>query len=193
MLPERKLIFWIVYKAVRKIAKKKKIKVSRNKTVELKGVVKKSSDNELKPVVNGTSSGQKQIGSFGGIVFKVSMSGNNKRKILAMNNVKQDVSGEWASHSVIGGKPKQEFTGPGIRTFDFDILIDAQLGYKPHAIMKKLNKMVEKGKVSKLIIGTHKIGTGKWKLEKVSEEFALIYSDGKLMRANTTLTLSEYF
>ncbi len=176
------------------MAKKKKIKVSRSKTVELKGVVKKSSSNELKPVAAGTTSvsSQKKIASFGGLIFQVAMTDKNM-KILAMNNIKQDVSGEWSSHSVIGGKPKSEFTGSSNRNFDFDIIVDAQLGYKPHSIMKKLNKMVEKGKVSKLFIGTHKIGTGKWKLEKVSEEFALIYANGKLVRANITLTLSEYF
>ena len=171
--------------------KKKKVKVSRTKTVELKAVVKKSNSNNLKPKVVGKDS-QNNIGSFGGIIFQVSLS-KDIIKMLTMNNAKQDVSGEWSNHSVIGGKSKSEFIAPGLRSFDFDIIIDAQYGYKPHSVMKKLNKMVEKGKVSKLMIGTHKIGSGKWKLEKVSEEFGLIYQNGKLLRAKATLSLSEYF
>lgn len=173
--------------------KKKKVTVKRGKTVTLKqGIVKKKNPNVLLK-----SGGNKQIGSFGGLVFRVAglmgEDGRRKRKILSPSDINQEISGEWADHSIIGGKAKSEFLGPGLRSLTFQIVVDVQLGYKPHAILKKINLFVEKGKVDIFVLGTHKIGTGKWKMEKASQAFNLIYNEGQLARATIDVTLSEYF
>lgn len=167
-------------KKSKKTKKSKKVYVKRG--VVLKNVlVKKKSKKKSKYGKTG------QVGSFGGIVFKVS-----SKKTLTMQEPKQEVSGRWESHQIIGSKPKPEFLGPDTRSFEMTVIIDVQLGYKPHKILKKINQLCEKGKVDILVIGTHKIGKYKWKLEKASEAFDLLYSGGELARAKVDLTLSEY-
>lgn len=169
----------------KKKKKKNKLIVCRGKNIAIKVTKKKnrlvtthSSSAKLKPG---------QIGSFGGIIFKVS-----EKKALPMQNIKQEINAKWSLHEILGSKPKAEFSGPELRTFTLDTIVDVQLGYKPHSIIKKMNRLCEKGKVDNLIIGSHKIGAYKWKLEKVSEAFDLIYSGGELARAKLSLTLSEY-
>lgn len=177
--------------------KTKKVKVTRGKTVKVTRDTFKKTISE--PIGRGGGLGNrgkfssasgtgKVIASFGGLVFLV-----NPQKIFPLQNLKQEISGEWGTHDVIGKKARSEFLGPGIRQMTFDVTIDAMLGFKPHSVIKKMNKMVEEGKVSNFMLGTHKIGKGKWKMEKVSEDFSLIYSEGQLVRAKGNITLSEYF
>ncbi len=187
------------------MAKKKikKVKVARGKTVKVTRDTFKKTISEPFGLGGGlgnrgkfaSASGSgtgadagKIIASYGGLIFLV-----NPKKIFPLQNMKQEVSGEWGSHDVIGKKAKAEFLGPGIRQMTFDVTIDATLGIKPHSVIKKMNKMAEEGKVSNFMLGTHKIGKGKWKMEKVSQDFSLIYSGGELVRAKGSVTLSEYF
>ena len=135
----------------------------------------------------GKSGSSRQIASFAGLVFRVS-----EEKALAFKDAKQEIGGRWSSHEIIGSRPKMEFLGPDIRTITLSTIVDVQLGYKPHAVLKKINKMAEEGKVGTIVIGTHKIGKKKWKLEKASEAFSLVYNNGELARAGIELTFSEY-
>lgn len=169
----------------KKKKKAKKKNVGRGKNVLVTTVKKKSGTNVL---VKKTNVEGKQIASYAGLIFLV-----NSSKVLSPKDIKQEVSGEWGDHKIIGARTKSEFLGPGLRQLSFDIVIDVQFGYKPHSVIKKLNQWTEKGKAGNFILGTHKIGTGKWKLEKVSQAFDLIYSAGELARASVGLTLSEYF
>lgn len=181
--------------------KKKKVYAKRGKTIVLKNTIikKKKKTKNMKDVLVGNSSvgGSKQLGSFGGIVFKVvariKPDGTRTKKILTPFDIKQEVAGEWTEHKVIGKKARSEFSSPGLRTLQYSIMVDVQLGYKPHAILKKINQFVEKGKVDIFTLGTHKIGSGKWKMEKASEAFNRVYSGGELARATIDVTLSEYF
>lgn len=179
--------------------KKKKVYVKRGTTVTFKqGFVKGGNiKNVLLKGKNNRGIGNKQIGSFGGLVFRVvsmvGTDGKRVRKILSPSNINQEISGNWADHSIIGKKPKSEFLGPDLRSLTLQIVVDVQLGYKPHAILRKINKFVEEGKVDIFVLGTHKIGTGKWKMEKASEAFNLIYNEGQLARATIDITLGEYF
>lgn len=169
--------------AKKKKKKQKKVYVSRGKNVAA-STTKKKSKTSSKAKVYGKPG---QIGSWGGIVFKVS-----EKKALPMQDIKTEISSKWASHEIIGSKPKAEFEGPELRTFTLSTVLDVQLGYKPHSMMKKIHRLCEKGKVDMLIIGTHKIGGYKWKLEKISEAYDLVYNGGELARVKVDLTLSEY-
>lgn len=170
--------------------KTKKKTVARGKTVVAKSVLKKSATREIvgKVKIPKSKKKEKKIASFGGINFLV-----NSKKVLTPGNIKQETTGKWADHDIIGAKPKSEFQGAGLRQLSFDVVLDARLGVKPHSIIKKMHKMVEDGKIGIFMLGTHKIGKGKWKMEKVSDEFSLIYSAGQLVRATVNVTLSEYF
>ncbi len=177
--------------------KTKKVRVNRSKTVSLKNAVIRKKTSYLKDKLASGSSGSRQIGSFGGIVFRVAAKtrpdGTRTRKILSPSGIRQEVAGEWAEHKVIGKRTRTEFTGPALRTMQYQIVVDVQLGYKPHSILKKINQFVEKGKVDIFTLGSHKIGTGKWKMERASEAFDLVYNGGELARATLDITLSEYF
>lgn len=166
----------------KKKKKKTKYHVARNVVLNTK-IIKK-----IKKVDKATISVKSgQMGSWGGIIFCVS-----EQKILPMQDMEQELNGKWAEHDVIGDKAKSEFQGAELRDFTLTTIADVQFGVKPHAVMKKFNQACEKGKVSNLIIGTHKIGTRPWKLTKVSEGFDLIYSGGELARAKINLTFREY-
>ena len=168
----------------------KKVKVSRKKG---KVLVKKG-----KNIMNATTKkdgtmsnvlikkSNNVVSSFGGIDFFVT-----RETALILSNMKQEVSGKWADHEIIGSKPKSEFLGAGLRSFSFDIMVDVQFGYKPHSIMKKIHSFVEKGKVDKLMIGSHKIGN-KWKMTGASDSFDVVYAGGKLSKATISVTLQEY-
>ena len=105
--------------------------------------------------------------------------------------MKQDVSGKWAEHEVIGLKSKSEFLGADLRSFSFEIMVDVQFGYKPHSILKKIHNLIEKGKVDTLMVGTHKIGS-KWKMTNASDAFDVVYAGGELAKASIAVTLKEY-
>jgi len=81
--------------------------------------------------------------------------------------------------------------GADLRSFSFEIMVDINLGYKPHSILKKIHRLVEKGKVDTLMIGTHKIGS-KWKMTNASDSFDVVYAGGELAKASISVTLKEY-
>lgn len=165
--------------------KKKKVVVMRN-VVVAKKVTKKKSAKKNKPVT-----AHQKIASFGGVMFQIYSTGKT-RKALLPQNMKQVVSSEWSEHKRIGYRAKPEFNGAGRRSYTMTIVIDIQLGYKPHAVLKQLHQYCEKGMVYPLIIGTHKIGKYKWYIRELSDEFNLIYSGGELARAMVDVSMEEY-
>lgn len=168
------------------MAKKKKVKVSRSKAKQV--VIRIFDKNAAvdKVISSKTKSNGNVICSFCGINFFVT-----RKTALIIGNMKQDVSGKWIEHEILGGKPKSEFVGADLRSFSFEIMVDARFGYKPHSIMKKIHQIVEKGKVDKLMIGTHKIGS-RWKMTNASDAFDVVYAGGKVARVTINVTLKEY-
>ena len=168
--------------------KKKKVKVSRSKKgVLVNQVIRQSGQIRDMPVtVYNAQKGRKSICSFCGLNFFVS-----RDTALFLRDLKQEVSGRWTSHEIIGKKSKSEFLGPDMRSLSFEIIIDARFGYKPYTTLKKLQEIVEKGKVDAFYVGTNKIGT-KWKMSKISEEYDVIYHGGKIAKASVNATLEEY-
>ena len=109
------------------------------------------------------------IGNWGTvIVFEVS-----SRKILNFQNLKRSVSGRWKKHSIIGKKPRSEFTGP-------------------ESLISSLEKAAEKGQIEYLYIGGKKIGSKKMYLESISETWNEVWNNGELVKATVSLTFSEY-
>ena len=167
--------------------KKTVIRVKRYVTVT-KTVVKKPKDHAK----NKHSGSSKVIGSFADVKFQVKTTKEGKLKVLTPNDIEQTVSSNWVEHQIIGRKfPKTEFVGANIRTMTMTIVVDRMLGQNPHSVMHKLNKFCEEGGVSKLTIGSHKIGN-KWKIQEMSEAFDRIYSKGQLTKATLNLTLAYY-
>ena len=129
-----------------------------------------------------------KIGNLGNlIVFEVS-----SKKVLTFNNMQQTVSGRWAQHEPIGGKPVSEFLGPGQRKITLQIFISAMHGVKPRKTIEKLETAAENGEHYPFIVGEKKIGKNEWVVESISETWGETISGGKLLSAHLTLTLSEY-
>ena len=58
--------------------------------------------------------------------------------------------------------------------------------------LNKIEKAVEKGTANYLIIGKNKIGSGKWIITKISEEFDKIYANGAISKIKLTIDIKEY-
>lgn len=128
-----------------------------------------------------------KVGSWGKIVFEVS-----RAKLLSFNNFSRSVETRWNEHEIIGKKPKSEFAGPGLDNGSLEIVLDAQLGIKPMDTLNKIEKAVEKGTANYLIIGKNKIGSGKWIITKISEEFDKIYANGAISKIKLIIDIKEY-
>lgn len=127
------------------------------------------------------------VGKYGDIVFET-----NDKRILAFNKFSQNVSGRWSSHAVIGKKEKSEFNGPGKRKVTFNMTFCAELGVRPHDMLKKLEDIVENGKVDYLVIGGRAVGENRFSVTSINETWDIVLSGGELARASVSVTLEEY-
>lgn len=129
-----------------------------------------------------------KVGSWGkDIVFSV-----DDKKVFSPSTIERSGSARWASHEIIGSKPKSEFLGPGIDQIQMDITLDINFGIKPIKMIEKLKKAKDTGKVNTLMIGTNKIGSYKWLIESMSDKWETVYSKGQLAKAKVSLTFKEF-
>lgn len=115
----------------------------------------------------------------------------NANKVLTFSDFKLTAGGRWASHGIIGKKPKQEFLGPDLRTVTMKIRVDAQHGVKPFKTLKAIRDASEAGTLEYLYIGGKKICECKVHIVSVSENWDEIWSKGELIRADVSVTFSE--
>lgn len=127
------------------------------------------------------------IGKYGDVIFETS-----DKRILAFNNLSQNVTGRWSSHTVIGKKEKAEFNGPGKRKITFKMTFCATLGIRPREMLEELENIVENGKVDYLVIGGRAIGENRFAMTSISETWGTVYSGGELAKASVSVTLEEY-
>ena len=129
-----------------------------------------------------------KVGAFGSsLVLRVS-----DRKVLTFQNMKREITGQWGSMERIGKKPLPVFQGPALQTMTLEIVLDASLGVKPRAMLKKIEKLVERGTAEILVIGKKRVGENAWVIKKSSESWARVLQRGELLRAKVGLTLQEY-
>lgn len=128
-----------------------------------------------------------QIGTFGGVVFSVS-----SQKILTPRDIKHTITSSWASHSIIGQKPKVEKTGNALQKITFTVVLDAQHGVKPRTSFNTLKNMCDSGTISYFIIGSTVVGSCQWRITSLTEAYDTVLSKGELSRATINITLEEY-
>lgn len=128
------------------------------------------------------------VGNFGSkIVFETS-----DRKILTFSGLTKKVSGEYAKHSVVGQKDRTEFTGPGIISINFKIMLDVTLGIRPREVMDRIEEAVESGETEYLVIGGRPLSRNKFYILSVSEAFDVVMSHGEIARATLNISMEEY-
>lgn len=87
------------------------------------------------------------IGCYAGLIFTVS-----SWRVLTPDNITGSTSSNWATHSVIGGKDKSEYTGPGLKSYQFEIQLVSKLGVNPRKIFDALMKHCEAGTIDYFIL-----------------------------------------
>lgn len=163
----------------KKVKLKSKIKVSKKKAGRIVRVNGRDFD-EL-----GLSG---RIGQWGGDI-RFSVSG---RKQLSFRDMKRTSSARWASHNIIGKRPKTEFLGPGMDEVTLEIVLSAEMGVRPRSEMAKFRSACKKGEVHYLYINGKKVCRNKMAITAVSESWDEIWSQGELARAAVAVTFSEY-
>lgn len=129
-----------------------------------------------------------QVGNWGKtIVFSVS-----RKKKFSFNNLTKNKEARWSEHQIIGKKAKLEFLGPGVDTIQFDVVLDVNLGIKPMKVLKTIEKAVENGTANYMFIGKNRIGSNKWCIEKVTENYRNILPNGSISRIELTISFKEY-
>ena len=104
------------------------------------------------------------IGSFAGLVFTVS-----SWRVVTPDNINGSTSSNWAAHSVIGGKEKSEYVGPGLKEYQFELLLNSQFGVNPRKVLNALQELCEAGAVDYFIINNRPLSRYPFKFEKMSD------------------------
>lgn len=127
------------------------------------------------------------IGSYAGLVFTVS-----RWRVLTPANITGKTSSNWAAHSTIGKKDKSEYTGPGLKEYEFEITLVSKFGVNPYKIFQNLMKLCEAGAIDYLIINNRPVSQNPFMLTSVNEGWGAVHRFWGLKDGKVTLTLKEY-
>lgn len=116
----------------------------------------------------------------------------NPNKQLSFKNMKRSSSGRWATHNIIGKRPKTEFLGPAMDKISMDVILDVNMGVNPRGTMKEFRIACKNGEVHYLYIGGRKVCKNKMAISEVSEVWEEIWNKGELARAVISVTFSEH-
>ena len=127
------------------------------------------------------------MAQWNGIVFKV-----NSKKIFTFKNMKRSYSTRWATHDIIGRRPRLEYQGAAMDEVTIDVVLDAEHGVKPRKTMLKFQIAAHHGDVAYFYIAGKKMTKYKMYIASGSENWDQIWNKGELVRATATLTFREY-
>lgn len=128
------------------------------------------------------------IGNLGKIItFEVS-----DEKVLTFSGLSRTGKGRWATHNIIGKRPKSEFLGPDLQDITFKIHVTAMHGVRPRKTLKAIRKAALNGTVMDFVVGGQRVGSNKWVITSVSEAWGCVYAKGDLISADVSLSLREY-
>lgn len=127
------------------------------------------------------------IGSFGPVVFK-----SSDRYSLVPTSIKRTSGSTWATHDVIGGRQRTEYTGKKLVSVSLDIELNAGLGVRPRDEIEELRSIAEKSRAYRLIIGGRPLASHTMRLTELSDEWGTVYRGGELWSAKVSCTFEEY-
>ena len=125
------------------------------------------------------------IGTFGPLTFETS-----EKRIRTFDAFKRKTGAKFEEHTIIGLKPKLEFTAPGLDDISFQVVFSAYLGLSPAKEIDSLREIVQKGEYHPLIIGGKTLG--KFVVESLSEAWNHVDNRGSLIDAAVDISLKEY-
>lgn len=127
------------------------------------------------------------IGTFAGVVFSVS-----DKTVRTFNNMKWQISGNYAEHDRHMKRDLLEFLGPELETISFEMDLSVFLGVTPLTELEKLRKIVQTGKTDRLVIGGKVYGAYKWAMTGISVDMKRFDKKGNLLSAKVTASMKEY-
>lgn len=128
------------------------------------------------------------IGNIGRtVVFETS-----DKRILNFQKFKRTVKGRWTSHPRIGMRPKKQFLGPDTSSLTFTVVLNAEHGVRPRKTVENIEKLITSGRPQTVVIGSRRVGTGKFVITEMSEEWERIFNRGEVAKITCDLTLEEY-
>ena len=125
------------------------------------------------------------IGTFGPLTFETS-----EKKVRTFDAFKRKTGAKFEEHTIIGLKPKLEFTAPSLDDISFQVVFSAYLGLNPAKEIDSLREIVQKGEYHPLIIGGKTLG--KFVIESVAEAWNHVDNKGNLLDAAVDISLKEY-
>lgn len=128
-----------------------------------------------------------KIGSFGNLVFSVS-----ENTVKTFDKISWKTSAKYATHDRHIKADVQEFLGPEPGSISFTMAFSVFHGTNPLSEITKLNKMVNKGIVERLVIGGRVYGSYKWVISSTSNEMKRYDNKGGCWAAVVQVTMKEY-
>ena len=113
-------------------------------------------------------------------------------KILNFKKMQRTVKGRWTSHSRVGKKPKKQFLGPDSDQLTFTITLNAEHGVKPRKTVENIEKLIRTGKPQTVVIGSKRVGSNKYVITEISENWNTILNRGEVVKITCDITLEEY-
>ena len=126
------------------------------------------------------------IGTLGDVVFSVS-----SKKVQTFNSMSWKKSYKYATHNMFGRKGLVEYTGMDPDEIELDMEFSVFTGVNPMKMLKALEKMAQKHKIAKLIIGHEVIGNS-WVITGIQIESQTFFADGTMMAASVKVNIKEY-
>ena len=135
------------------------------------------------------ASSQRLIGNWGiYLIFQVGL-----EKAFTFTNAKRQIGSRYAEHSLIGNVPRLEWLGPQITQITMEIFLSVDQGVYVQNAIKTIERAVRTGVANDLWIGGKRIGTNKFIIESVNEDWLRHFYDGQLTHARNSLTFREYY
>jgi len=124
------------------------------------------------------------LGVFGTIPFVCSSS-----VVLTFKDLQVERTDRWATHEVLGQKPKLEFIGEQLISVSFSVQLSATHGVSPLVALTLFKRVMQAHEPQRLLIGSDYFG--KFILESMSETRKHHNNFGQCVFAEVTLNLRE--
>ena len=97
-----------------------------------------------------------------------------------------------ATHEMISGTTKSQYTGRELRTVNIAITLNASLGVRPRDMLDHLYFLAESPVAYYLIIAGKPMAENPMTIISISDDWETVYKDGELFHATGSVSFQEY-
>lgn len=127
------------------------------------------------------------VGSLGDVYFIAS-----SRIVRTISEYQQKYSARYSEHAILQGKPRLEYTGPGLSEISFQIQLHAMHGVNPENEISRLRNYVETGAAMDFILDGSPIGDDLWVITDMNCGNIQFNGTGGIIYCEVSLQLKEY-